>query len=470
MSSKILLISANRCTIPDPVFPLGLAFLNASLRQAGHRTAWLDSLTDLECLEHVLAAFRPDFVGISLRNIDDVLIRKQKTFFGDLISLSVRIRKQTLSPIILGGSGFSIFPQRLLELTGADFGICGAGELGFVSLITALENRANFHAIPGLVFRQNGKIIANPPSANVLDQGLTGADWPVPTTSHYLRSSGMLNLQTQRGCGFRCCYCTYPLIEGTLHHRRPPKMVVAEFQELQQRGARHVFITDSVFNSSPRHIREVCEAILQLNIKMSWSCFLRPQGLTPELMKLMARAGLAHIEFGSDSFCDEVLSVYHKDFTFEDVLYSSELARQENVDCCHFLIVGGPGESHATLEKGFANSQRLRGAVIIAVVGMRIYPGTPLFERAVAEGRIQRNTDLLTPTYYLAPGLDSETIGEQLQQFARRSSIWIVGDPDPAYSGLVERLRQRGVVGPLWSYFAAIQRLWPKGVTGEPAQ
>ena len=68
-------------------------------------------------------------------------------------------------------------------------------------------------------------------------------------------------------------------------------------------------------------------------------------------MKLMARAGLSHIEFGSDSFCDEVLAAYQKDFTFEDILHSSELARQENVDFCHFLICGRAGETRETLAR-----------------------------------------------------------------------------------------------------------------------
>jgi radical SAM superfamily enzyme YgiQ (UPF0313 family) len=181
-------------------------------------------------------------------------------------------------------------------------------------------------------------------------------------------------------------------------------------------------------------------------------------------MRLMARAGLAHIEFGSDSFCDEVLAAYHKDFVFDDILLSSELAQREKIDFCHFLIGGGPGETRATLERGFANSQRLNGAVIMAVVGMRIYPGTQLFEQAVAEGQIKPDANLLTPAYYLASGLTPESIFEQLQEFARCSPNWIVGDPDPAYQKLVARLRQRGVAGPLWSYFSMIQRLWPQGV------
>jgi hypothetical protein len=99
----------------------------------------------------------------------------------------------------------------------------------------------------------------------------------------------------------------------------------------------------------------------------------------------------------------------------------------------------------------------------MAVAGMRIYPGTELFERAVAEGRIDRAADLLAPTFYLSPGLTAELIFERLREFASRSSNWIVGDPVPAYTSVIGRLRQRGMVGPLWSYFSIIQRLWPQG-------
>ena len=461
MPSRILLISANRCTTPDPVFPLGLAYLTDALHRAGHDTAWLDVLTDEDRLEEMLDSYHPDFVGISLRNIDDVLIRKRQTFFGDLASLSSRIRRKSKAPIIVGGSGFSIFPERLLESSGADFGICGEGEAGFVSLLESLEKHQDVEDIPGLVFRQNGKIQANSTAGHPWEKDLLRASRPAAAASHYLQTSGVLNVQTQRGCAFRCCYCTYPLIEGREHRRRAPELVADEFEQLARLGANYVYIVDSVFNSSPRHVTETCEALVRRKIKLRWCCFLRPKGLTPELMKLMVRAGLSHAEFGTDSFCDEVLEAYQKGFTFEDVMRSSELARQESVDYCHFLISGGPGETKATLREGFQNSERLKGAVALAVVGMRIYPGTSLFERSVREGRIGRNTDLLTPTYYLTPELTAEEVFAELYEFARRSPRWIVGDPQPAYTSLVQRLRARGVLGPLWSYFAMLQRIQP---------
>ncbi len=468
MASRILLISANRCTTPDPVFPLGLAHLNAALREAGHQCTWLDTLVSAGRLEEVIRENEPQLVGVSLRNIDDVLIRKQETFFQDLASIAATVRSLAHCPIVVGGSGFSIFPERLLELSAADFGITGEGEAPLLALIAALETGVDYSGIPGLVFRRNGRIQANPAHPGPATGSLRAADRPAGIAAHYLLAAGMLNLQTQRGCSCRCCYCTYPLIEGRQHRRRPAEAVADEFEQLQRLGAKYVFIVDSVFNSSPHHVREICEALVRRGLKLPWGCFLRPQGLTRELMRLMARAGLSHIEFGSDSFCDEVLAAYHKDFTFADILNASELARAEKIDACHFVIAGGPGESRETLERGFANAQRLNQTVIMAVAGMRVYPGTHLFELAVAQGKIHPQVDLWQPVYYFAPGLKAEGVLEQLREFARRSPRWIVGDPDPGYQRLVARLRQRGVAGPLWSYFSLLQQLFPRGLANSP--
>jgi radical SAM superfamily enzyme YgiQ (UPF0313 family) len=460
MPSRILLISVNRCTSPDPVFPLGLAHINAALRQAGHTTRWLDRLSNLHQLVATLREFQPDLVGLGLRNIDDVLIRQKESFYDELAPHIAIIREHSRAPVVLGGSGFSIFPEKLLALTGADYGIAGEGEPGILALLDALTGGADFSRVPGLVHRYGGKIVVNPAAPGPIDLALTEADRPPEIARTYLAASATLNLQTQRGCHFLCCYCTYPVIEGRENRRRPPEIVAAELESLQQQGSRFVFIVDSVFNSTPRHVTEICEAILRRNVKIAWGCFLRPRGLTPELMDLMARAGLTHIEFGTDSFSDTTLKTYAKQFSFADVFESSELARQHEINYCHFLICGGPGETLATLEEGFKNSLRLTKTAIMAVVGMRIYPGTPLLAQAVAEGIIAPEADLLAPAYYLAPGLTEEMIFTKLREFSRRSPYWIAADPPPGYQKLVQRLRKRGVPGPPWSHLSAVQRLW----------
>lgn len=462
MASRVLLISTNRCDFPYPVFPLGLAMLDTALQRAGHVTGWHDCQVTAEPVETVVERFRPDFLCLSLRNIDDVVFKRQHTYYGALVELCQAVRRQTACPVIIGGSGFSIFPETLLGLTGADYGIVGEAEASLPQLLGALEHGTDPSATPGLVHRRDGRVVINDRTA------LPFHAYPEPTlrppelVDYYLRTSSMLNLQTQRGCAFECCYCTYPLLEGIRQRRREPEAVAEDFASLERCGARYAFVVDSVFNSSPTHVLETCEAILRRNLKLRWCCFLRPQGLTREQMTVMARAGLAHIEFGSDSFCDPVLAAYGKHFTFDDILAASELAREAQVDYCHFLICGGPGETVATLRESHQNSQHLRNAVVLALPGMRVYPGTRLFDAARRQAGCPEGADLLEPHFYLSPELTFEQVAAELQSFSRTSSNWIVTEPGPDYAALAARLRQRGVVGPMWSYLALMQRVLPR--------
>jgi radical SAM superfamily enzyme YgiQ (UPF0313 family) len=457
-SRRVLLISSNRCDEPYPVFPLGLAHVASALRRVGHVTRWLDSNVATVPVEHLLVKFRPDIIGISMRNVDDVQPLKQQTYFNTDVELCRNLRRCCACPVVVGGTAFSIFPERLLALTGADFGIHGAGEVAFNRLIEALATGADPSGIRGLVYRRDGRIVVNPCD---LAEPICPepADRPAELVDYYLRRSSMLNIQTQRGCHLKCCYCTYPLIDGRRCRRRAPEAVAAELESIQHQGAKHVFITDSVFNTSPDHVAGICEAILRRNLKIGWSCFLRPKNLTRGLMELMARAGLTHIEFGADSFCDSVLEEYGKALTFDDILESSELAHGADVRYAHFLICGGPGETRQTLQTTFANSKRLRGAIIFALAGMRIYPGTPLFARALREGLLSADADLLRPVYYRSPHLTKRELLRQLARFKRQAPNWLVGAAPASFAQLSDRLRQRGVVGPLWEYYAPLQRL-----------
>jgi radical SAM superfamily enzyme YgiQ (UPF0313 family) len=459
MGSRVLLISINQYDFPNPVFPLGLAHVDAALRRAGHLTRFVDFNTDQRPICQVVEAFQPEFIGLSLRNIDDALIRKKQTFFEVLTGLCRDLKQSTTAPIILGGSGFSIFPERLLALSGADYGVQGEGEGPMLALLEVLRGAGDPRGISGLVHRVDDRVVVNP-----RDDPTRPADIATPVreaelAAFYLGASSMLNIQTQRGCALHCCYCTYPLLEGKKYRRRPPEAVVEELASLARNGAQYVFVVDSVFNTSTEHVRAICEGMLRRGLRLRWCCFLRPQHLTAELMNLMARAGLTHIEYGTDSFCDRVLEAYGKELTFDDILHSSELAHQAGIDYAHYLICGGPGETRDTLRSGFENSQRLPGATIMARVGMRVYPGTPLFERLQRDRPGFENTDLLPPLYYVTPELQEAEVFELLREFGARSPNWIFDDPPPTYFAMADRLRARGVVGPLWAYFSILQRL-----------
>jgi radical SAM superfamily enzyme YgiQ (UPF0313 family) len=166
----------------------------------------------------------------------------------------------------------------------------------------------------------------------------------------------------------------------------------------------------------------------------------------------MKRAGLSHIEFGSDSFCDSVLQDYGKRFTFEDIFESSILAQRHDIWQAHYLIVGGPGESEATLRQSFENSRRLPRGIIFPFTGMRLYPNTPLYQRALLEGVIGPEFDLLKPFFYRSAALSRESIDGLMQEFSAASKMWYVPKPNSSPQALMAQMYQRGFRGPLWEY------------------
>jgi radical SAM superfamily enzyme YgiQ (UPF0313 family) len=452
MALKILLVSVNRCASPYLVFPLGLSHVAGALARAGHEVKIIDCAADGTDIDSPVREFGPAVIGLSLRNIDDIQIHNTRFFADDLSTLARSLRAVTPeATIVLGGSGYSLFPRELLAATGADFGIKGEGDISFVNLCAALESKEPYQRIPGLVFRDDGVITVNPSGA-IDTAAIAPASRPGRLVEFYRSKSTILNVQTQRGCSSACCYCTYPLIEGAAVRRRDAKDVADELEKIRASGCSYFFIVDSVFNSSSSHVRALCEELLRRDLGLSWGCFLKPSGLSQELCDLMAKAGLRHIEFGSDSFCDRVLDEYGKNFTFEDIAHASGCALKAKIHHAHFLITGGPGETEATMREGFENSRRLLKTVHFPFVGMRIYPGTPLYRRAVSEGLIGAGDDLLHPVFYIARGLTEEKIFSVLSEFSRRSQNWVVGELPPEKVNVIEGLRRKGIPGPLWEF------------------
>ena len=164
--SRILLISTNTCTSPIPVYPLGMALIAAALEGNGHKTRQFDQLYDREndknnnSLTRVLLEFKPDFVGISVRNIYNVdsLATKENWYLDPLKDLVSQIKEACDAPVIIGGPAFSIMPENILELSNADFGVVGEGEITFNRLIDDLLKKKN----PPRIIRPASKVMEGP--------------------------------------------------------------------------------------------------------------------------------------------------------------------------------------------------------------------------------------------------------------------------------------------------------------------
>jgi hypothetical protein len=160
---KVLLISPNLSTTPSPVYPIGLDYV-AGMISPPHEVKIIDLLEkhSLESLAGLIRDFGPRLIGLSIRNVDNMEALETKTYVNGYQQLISAIREMTSAEIILGGSGFTIFPAELMEALDADYGIVGDGE-PFMLLLHAVETHADASCIPGVMVK--GKPFAGFPDS-----------------------------------------------------------------------------------------------------------------------------------------------------------------------------------------------------------------------------------------------------------------------------------------------------------------
>lgn len=444
---KVLLISANTCTEPYPVYPLALTYLATALRNEFKdiEIEVFDVNIDKDISAFVLR-FNPDFTGISLRNIDNVNLYHEKNFVNDYKELIKAIRDNSKSVTVVGGAGFSIYPGKLFSYLNCDFGVTGEGEEAFCKLINAVNGNGHIEEIEGLVYLKDGEVKINP-RTNYYKGISFGIDEKL--SEFYWLNSGMMNVQTKRGCPYKCVYCSYPVIEGKKVRMLDPLSVVETLKKSVDKGLDYFFFTDSVFNMNPEYNRELAELIIKNNIKVKWGAYFRPAGTSFEDLELYKRSGLTHIEFGTESFSDEVLKSYGKEFNFEDIKNYTSMCRELKIYNAHFLILGGYGETEETLKQTFERSKLLPWTVFFPFIGMRIYPHTPLYKIALDESVITPDDDLMESKYYLAQNVDlsMKKLKDQALATGRK---WVF--PDEDHSKILKKMKSRGKRGPLWEF------------------
>lgn len=454
---RVLLVSANVEKLPDPVVPLGLAYLSASLKGKGHEVHCLDlcfAEKVEETLKEAILSFHPQAIGFSLRNLDNVAFPNTVSYLPFYKELMAHCRQLTSAPILLGGSGFTLMPHAILQYLGADGGIVGEGEEAFMKALDTGFGQSS-SGIEGVIL-PGAESSPNP--AWIADlNSLPHPDWEAVNLEEYFRRGGMGNLQTKRGCPFTCLYCTYPFIEGTRVRLRSPAKVVQDAETVARAGIENVFIVDNIFNNPESHALGVCRALSESGIPLQWSCYAHPALFSQELAQAMKKAGCTGVEFGTDSGSPKVLTALRKNLQPEDIRRASLRAKEAGLEVCHSLSLGAPGETDETLQQTLDLMEEIAPTAVIAMVGLRIFPQTGLARLAVQEGLVPPAHDFLHPVFYVAPNLQEKII-ELAKKIAAVRPNWIFPGLGINISPRLQaKLRRIGIRGPLWEHMKILR-------------
>jgi radical SAM superfamily enzyme YgiQ (UPF0313 family) len=374
-------------------------------------------------LIQVIGDFGPDYVGVSIRNIDDVVMQNP-TFYIDHIRdhFIEPIRAACRAPLILGGSGYSLFPHVLLDLLEADFGIVGEGERAFKELISAIEQNRDPSTIQGVAIRGakekpiSQALTDNP--GNTLEIGHSNIDSFVNFAPYRPRSS--YPVQTKRGCLHKCLYCSYPMIEGSCFRLRSPVAVVNEIESVTKRlGNITVEFVDSTFNDPPGHAESICQEIIRRGLRVSLRTMgVNPARITSELLSLMKKAGFLQIDCTPDTASPNMLRSMRKNFTRKRLEQAADWITRHQMPTMWFFVFGGPGESEETIKETFDFIDEFIDSedLVHLTEGIRIYPGTGLYDIALKEGLIHPHENLLQPRFYVSPNLGRKRLADIIEQ------------------------------------------------------
>ena len=424
MTKRVLLVNTNIEKAPYPVPPLGLCLLAASLRDHYEVKVYDGVFDEGRGLVALVEHFNPDFIGFSIRNIDDIVMDREIFYLDGILDKFIRpVMAITEVPIILGGSGFSIFPVECMKLSGADYGMVGEAEVILPALLDRLQFNLDISMIPNLITAEDWKIQQGSALsyANPMMTRFPEIDSWIDFTP-YLKK-GVYSVQTKRGCSHGCIYCTYPLIEGRKFRTRNPADIADEIEQAHKRLGYVTFeFVDSTFNDPAGHAESICREIIKRKIKVR----LRTMGINPrhtneQLFELMLGAGFYQIDATPDSASQKLLKSLDKGFSLPEVEKMAKLIRKFDIPTMWFFLFGGPGEDESTFREtiDFIENFINPADLVYMNAGLRIYPDTPLYSIAVSEGRIRAGDPVFQPpAYYFSDHTSKIRLDQMMQEVA----------------------------------------------------
>ncbi|MEO5336133.1 MAG: cobalamin-dependent protein [Magnetospirillum sp. WYHS-4] len=397
-------------------FPFGIAYVSAVLKRAGH---------EVHCLNLNHQDGRPaDVVGQAVRALDPQVLATGgiSPHYGrvkDILSAG-RAAKPGLRTVI-GGGLLTSAPNQVARMLDLDIGVIGEGEETVVDLARALEHGEDLASVDGLVIRRPDGTFAKTRNRKPV-KDLDSLPWPdydgfqarllvesPPDGSNYFQqaveSPRTLALISSRSCPFACTFCFHP--NGRVYRERGLDDVFAELEFLVDRyGVNAVWVLDELFAVRHERLVDFCHRIAPMKLK--WMVSLRVGEAGAETLDMMRDAGCVFIGYGLESADDRILASMKKKTTRARMEDALRLTYEKRMGIIGNFIFGDPDETIETASNTIDWWGR-HPEYRISLVPLLAYPGTRVFEDALATGKIADfETAFTTPLYNLTAMPDED--------------------------------------------------------------
>ncbi len=338
-------------------------------------------------IDAIIEGFSPEKVerAVLAEDLQAVIFTTGTATLEEDLALMARIKEQKPRIKVVASAGILKFiGQELLER----YAFLDAVLLDFTEpgIIAYLQGEAD-RPWPGLMYRQNGKLIASS------DRPPLEFSYPVPRHELFPFKRYRLPLArrfpftvvvTSLGCPFHCAFCT----AGAYGYRqRRLANVLEELRYLKQLGVKEILFQDPTFTVNTRRVVDLCKKIIAEGLDFTWSCNAELKSLNEEKVEWMKRAGCHTISVGIESGDEAILKQYSKPIGAGEVHDKIRLAKKYNLKVLGYFIIGLPGETKESIERTIQLAKSLPldlASFAIATPDV----GTRLRQEAVARGLI----------------------------------------------------------------------------------
>ncbi len=416
--ASILPIGAHNVSILDAP-PIGLAYLAACLKKAGHRVRIIDAFGEAP---HQLVHDEEGYYAINGLVGEQIVERIPAGV--DCIGVTCMFSnswiycRRTIAqiaqrfpgvPIIVGGEHPTADYERLLQrVPEVHCCVLGEGEETVVDIAAHLSHGLELTNVPGIAVRDGqGGVITTPARRRIREvDDIPWPDWESVPLANYLDNQlchdpfaeRSMPIIASRGCPYQCTFCSSPQMFGTKWLARDPHKVCEEIKHYYHTfGARYFEFQDLTMVIRKQWIIDFCKTLIDEGLDIQW-CMpsgTRSEALDQEALSWMKRSGCRSFAYAAESGSPAELARIKKRVQIPRMLASMRHAVKLGlVTRCH-LIFGMPDETKRDVLKTLAFVTRVAWAGVhdLACYAFSPYPGSALYDRLVAEGRIATDGD-----------------------------------------------------------------------------
>lgn len=390
----------------------GLLTIASCLEQAGHHVTY----------EHLGYGKKEKIYSQLEQKFEIVGINCVTPTFPLAIALLNIIKKnypRTLT--LLGGSHATFLAEEIIMLYAplVDVVVRGEGETAMVEIANTPDQISEIKGITFLVQHQSEKTFSYQSNPGGIPCDLDKLPQPAYHLLPFPLHDYAHNIMISRGCSFRCIYCIDGLYFTKLRYF-PMKKVINElyFIAKQVPEGTLVHFCDSIFNSNIQYIRKLLEAFTNADFKLSFSCDLRVNTITKEIVSLMKSAGFIQYCVGIESGNNDLLIQYKQGQQLKESLCACDLIREVHPEAFikAYWIVGLPGTTIENLKYDRDIIQKLVCNRIVNIISNKVfvpYPGTLIFNDPNKFGIFIRYKDWAKYLRHYKPVFDLQTINSK---------------------------------------------------------